>query len=190
MFLSFSLSRQPHQAALVGDGLRQQLGPRLAWTLPANQPSSQTPTSKGLPSALSRNTARSRREGDPSGKMCFDVQKPFHSPPRARTSAAGSPSFHGLTPGSLLGRCPVRSLHVARFQSCYPHSSAVCLSVCPSPVLYSPFLSQSPPLRILLSSWEATQSFRKIPSHVHLRRTVSALVLGLVHSVVPGLRGE
>ncbi|XP_028737129.1 gamma-tubulin complex component 3 [Peromyscus leucopus] len=63
------LPGQPHQAALVGDGLRQQLGPRLAWTLPANQPSSQTPTSKGLPSALSRNTARSRREGDPSGSL-------------------------------------------------------------------------------------------------------------------------
>ncbi|KAL6076776.1 hypothetical protein STEG23_002040, partial [Scotinomys teguina] len=63
------LPGQPHQAAGVGDGLRQQLAPRLAWTLTANQPSSQTPTSKGFPNALSRNMTRSRRDGDPSGTL-------------------------------------------------------------------------------------------------------------------------
>lgn len=66
-------SRQSHQAPGVGDGLRQQLGPRLAWTLSASQSSSQTPTSKGLPNALSRSMTRSRRDGDPSGKMCFGI---------------------------------------------------------------------------------------------------------------------
>lgn len=60
------LPGQSHQAPGVGDGLRQQLGPRLAWTLTGNQPS-QTPTSKAFPNALSRNLTRSRREGDPGG---------------------------------------------------------------------------------------------------------------------------
>lgn len=64
-----TFSRQCHQAPAVGDGLRQQLGPRLAWTLAGNQPSSQTPTSKGFPNALSRNLTRSRREGDPGGTL-------------------------------------------------------------------------------------------------------------------------
>ncbi|XP_055468477.1 gamma-tubulin complex component 3-like, partial [Psammomys obesus] len=64
------LPGQSHQAPGVGDGLRQQLGPRLAWTMTTNQPSSQTPTSKGFPNALSRNiTTRSRREGDLSGTL-------------------------------------------------------------------------------------------------------------------------
>ncbi|GAB1292989.1 Gamma-tubulin complex component 3 [Apodemus speciosus] len=63
------LPGQSHQVPGVGDGLRQQLGPRLAWTLTGNQPSSQTPTSKGLPNALSRNLTRSRREGDPGGSL-------------------------------------------------------------------------------------------------------------------------
>ncbi|XP_027243646.1 gamma-tubulin complex component 3 [Cricetulus griseus] len=63
------LPGQSHQAPGVGDGLRQQLGPRLAWSLTTNQPSSQTPTSKGFPNALSRNMTRSRREGDPSGTL-------------------------------------------------------------------------------------------------------------------------
>lgn len=63
------LPGQSHQAPGVGDGLRQQLGPRLAWTLTGNQPSSQTPTSKGFPNALSRNLTRSRREGDPGGTL-------------------------------------------------------------------------------------------------------------------------
>lgn len=60
------LPGQSHQAPGVGDGLRQQLGPRLAWTLTGNQPS-QTPTSKAFPNALSRNLTRSRREGDLGG---------------------------------------------------------------------------------------------------------------------------
>ncbi|XP_021074446.1 gamma-tubulin complex component 3 isoform X2 [Mus pahari] len=63
------LPGQSHQAPGVGDGLRQQLGPRLAWTLTGNQPSSQTPTSRGFPNALSRNPTRSRREGDPGGTL-------------------------------------------------------------------------------------------------------------------------
>ncbi|KAK7805722.1 hypothetical protein U0070_010943 [Myodes glareolus] len=63
------LPGQSHQAPGVGDGLRQQLGPRLAWTLSASQSSSQTPTSKGLPNALSRSMTRSRRDGDPSGTL-------------------------------------------------------------------------------------------------------------------------
>ncbi|XP_030878989.1 gamma-tubulin complex component 3-like, partial [Leptonychotes weddellii] len=58
---------QPHHAPGVGDCLRQQLGSRLAWTLTANQPSSQTTTSKGLPNAVSRNMTRPRREGDAGG---------------------------------------------------------------------------------------------------------------------------
>ncbi|XP_044106066.1 gamma-tubulin complex component 3 isoform X4 [Neovison vison] len=62
-----SISVQPHHAPGVGDGLRQQLGSRVAWTLTANQPSSQTTTSKGLPSAVSRNMTRPRREGDAGG---------------------------------------------------------------------------------------------------------------------------
>ncbi|VCX42908.1 unnamed protein product [Gulo gulo] len=61
------LPGQPHHAPGVGDGLRQQLGSRLAWTLTANQPSSQTTTSKGLPNAVSRNMTRPRREGDTGG---------------------------------------------------------------------------------------------------------------------------
>ncbi|XP_040589388.1 gamma-tubulin complex component 3 isoform X1 [Mesocricetus auratus] len=63
------LPGQSHQAPGVGDGLRQQLAPRLAWTLTASQPSSQTPTSKGVPNALSRSMTRSRREGDLSGTL-------------------------------------------------------------------------------------------------------------------------
>ncbi|XP_047576402.1 gamma-tubulin complex component 3 isoform X7 [Lutra lutra] len=62
-----STHRQPHHTPGVGDGLRQQLGARLAWTLTANQPSSQTTTSKGLPNAVSRNMTRPRREGDVGG---------------------------------------------------------------------------------------------------------------------------
>ncbi|XP_012878295.1 PREDICTED: gamma-tubulin complex component 3 [Dipodomys ordii] len=61
------LPGQSHQAPGVGDCLRQQLGSRLAWTINTNQPSSQTPTSKGIPNSLSRNTPRSRRDGDTSG---------------------------------------------------------------------------------------------------------------------------
>ncbi|KAM5288975.1 gamma-tubulin complex component 3 isoform 2-T2 [Ctenodactylus gundi] len=61
------LPGQSHQAPGVGDCLRQQLGSRLAWTLSANQPSSQTPPSKGVPNAASRNVTRSRREGDTGG---------------------------------------------------------------------------------------------------------------------------
>ncbi|XP_058598309.1 gamma-tubulin complex component 3 isoform X4 [Neofelis nebulosa] len=57
----------PHHTPGVGDCLRQQLGSRLAWTLTANQPSSQTTTSKGLPNTVSRNVTRPRREGDASG---------------------------------------------------------------------------------------------------------------------------
>ncbi|XP_032102139.1 gamma-tubulin complex component 3 isoform X1 [Sapajus apella] len=63
------LPGQSHQAPGVGDCLRQQLGSRLAWTLTANQPSSQATTSKGVPNALSRNMTRSRREGDTGGTM-------------------------------------------------------------------------------------------------------------------------
>ncbi|XP_053765700.1 gamma-tubulin complex component 3 isoform X6 [Panthera pardus] len=61
------LPGQPHHTPGVGDCLRQQLGSRLAWTLTANQPSSQTTTSKGLPNTVSRNVTRPRREGDASG---------------------------------------------------------------------------------------------------------------------------
>nr|XP_051697641.1 gamma-tubulin complex component 3 isoform X1 [Oryctolagus cuniculus] len=61
------LPGQPHQAPGVGDGLRQQLGSRLAWTLSANQPSSQASTSKGIPNSASRNTTRPRRDGDTGG---------------------------------------------------------------------------------------------------------------------------
>ncbi|XP_017357745.1 gamma-tubulin complex component 3 isoform X2 [Cebus imitator] len=63
------LPGQSHQAPGVGDCLRQQLGSRLAWTLTANQPSSQATTSKGVPNAVSRNMTRSRREGDTGGTM-------------------------------------------------------------------------------------------------------------------------
>nr|XP_020019365.1 gamma-tubulin complex component 3 isoform X2 [Castor canadensis]XP_020019366.1 gamma-tubulin complex component 3 isoform X2 [Castor canadensis] len=63
------LPGQSHQAPGVGDCFRQQLGSRLAWTITANQPSSQTPTSKGVPNALSRNMTRSRRDGDVGGTM-------------------------------------------------------------------------------------------------------------------------
>ncbi|KAM4859980.1 LOW QUALITY PROTEIN: gamma-tubulin complex component 3 [Thomomys bottae] len=63
------LPGQSHQGPGVGDGLRQQLGSRLAWTISTGQPSSQTPTSKGIPNSLSRNTSRSRRDGDTSGIM-------------------------------------------------------------------------------------------------------------------------
>ncbi|XP_040480687.1 gamma-tubulin complex component 3 isoform X4 [Ursus maritimus] len=61
------LPGQPHHTPGVGDCLRQQLGSRLAWTLTANQPSSQTTTSKGLPNTVSRNATRPRREGDVGG---------------------------------------------------------------------------------------------------------------------------
>ncbi|XP_045338376.1 gamma-tubulin complex component 3 isoform X7 [Leopardus geoffroyi] len=61
------LPGQPHHTPGVGDCLRQQLGSRLAWTLTASQPSSQTTTSKGLPNTVSRNVTRPRREGDASG---------------------------------------------------------------------------------------------------------------------------
>ncbi|XP_054384693.1 gamma-tubulin complex component 3 isoform X1 [Pongo abelii] len=63
------LPGQSNQAPGVGDCLRQQLGSRLAWTLTANQPSSQATTSKGVPNAVSRNMTRSRREGDTGGTM-------------------------------------------------------------------------------------------------------------------------
>ncbi|XP_069323127.1 gamma-tubulin complex component 3 isoform X3 [Eulemur rufifrons] len=63
------LPGQSHQAPGVGDCLRQQLGSRLAWTLTANQPSSQTTTSRGIPNTVSRNMTRSRREGDTGGTM-------------------------------------------------------------------------------------------------------------------------
>uniref|UniRef100_A0A8C2ULA3 Tubulin gamma complex component 3 n=1 Tax=Chinchilla lanigera TaxID=34839 RepID=A0A8C2ULA3_CHILA len=63
------LPGQSHQGSGVGDCLRQQLGSRLAWTLTASQPSSQTPTSKGIPCAMSRNMTRARRDGDASGTM-------------------------------------------------------------------------------------------------------------------------
>lgn len=58
---------QSHQGLSVGDCFRQQLGSRLAWTLTASQPPSQTSTSKGIPSAVSRNVMRARRDGDSSG---------------------------------------------------------------------------------------------------------------------------
>nr|XP_012421074.1 PREDICTED: gamma-tubulin complex component 3 isoform X3 [Odobenus rosmarus divergens] len=61
------LPGQPHHAPGVGDCLRQQLGSRLAWTLTANQPCSQTTTSKGLSNTVSRNVTRPRREGDAGG---------------------------------------------------------------------------------------------------------------------------
>ncbi|XP_065752030.1 gamma-tubulin complex component 3 isoform X3 [Phocoena phocoena] len=63
------LPGQSHPAPGVGDCLRQQLGSRLAWTLTANQPSLQTTTSKGVPSAVSRNVTRPRREGDAGGAV-------------------------------------------------------------------------------------------------------------------------
>ncbi|ELW47485.1 Gamma-tubulin complex component 3 [Tupaia chinensis] len=60
------LPGQSHQAPGVGDSLRQQLGSRLAWTLTANQSSSQATASKGVPNAASRHVPRPRREGDPA----------------------------------------------------------------------------------------------------------------------------
>ncbi|XP_067569746.1 gamma-tubulin complex component 3 isoform X3 [Pseudorca crassidens] len=63
------LPGQSHPAPGAGDGLRQQLSSRLAWTLTANQPSLQTTTSKGVPSAVSRNVTRPRREGDAGGAV-------------------------------------------------------------------------------------------------------------------------
>lgn len=62
------LSRQSHPGPGTGDCLRQQLGARLAWTLTASQPSLQTTTSKGVPSAASRNVTRPRRDGDTGGE--------------------------------------------------------------------------------------------------------------------------
>ncbi|KAM5278748.1 gamma-tubulin complex component 3 isoform 2-T2 [Hipposideros larvatus] len=64
-----SISIQSHPTPGVGDCLRQQLGSRLAWTLTANQPSLQTTTSKGIPSTVSRNITRPRREGDTGGAV-------------------------------------------------------------------------------------------------------------------------
>nr|XP_031532028.1 gamma-tubulin complex component 3 [Vicugna pacos] len=61
--------RQAHPAPGVGDGLRQQLGSRLAWTLSTNQPSLQTATSKGVPGAASRGVTRPRRDGDAGGAV-------------------------------------------------------------------------------------------------------------------------
>uniref|UniRef100_A0A480TXD0 Gamma-tubulin complex component 3 isoform 1 n=1 Tax=Sus scrofa TaxID=9823 RepID=A0A480TXD0_PIG len=58
------LPGQPLPAPGVGDGLRQQLGSRLAWTLTASQPSLPSTTSKAVPSSGSRGAARPRREGD------------------------------------------------------------------------------------------------------------------------------
>lgn len=59
-----SSCRQSLPAPGVGDGLRQQLGSRLAWTLTASQPSLPSTTSKAVPSSGSRGAARPRREGD------------------------------------------------------------------------------------------------------------------------------
>ncbi|KAB1267567.1 Gamma-tubulin complex component 3, partial [Camelus dromedarius] len=63
------LPGQAHPAPGVGDGLRQQLGSRLAWTLSTNQPSLQTATSKGVPGAASRGVTRPRRDGDAGGAV-------------------------------------------------------------------------------------------------------------------------
>ncbi|XP_040847058.1 gamma-tubulin complex component 3 isoform X1 [Ochotona curzoniae] len=63
------LPGQSQPAPGVGDCLRPQLGSRLAWTLTANQPSSQAPPSRGVPNSASRNTPRSRRDGDGSGTV-------------------------------------------------------------------------------------------------------------------------
>ncbi|XP_032879048.1 gamma-tubulin complex component 3 isoform X2 [Amblyraja radiata] len=57
------LPGQTYQSTATADTMRQQLGSRLAWALSAAQPSS-LPTSKGLPSSISRNMSRLRREGD------------------------------------------------------------------------------------------------------------------------------
>ncbi|XP_055985774.1 gamma-tubulin complex component 3 isoform X2 [Sorex fumeus] len=62
-----SSSVQTQQAPGVGDCLRQQLGSRLAWTLTANPPSSQTASSKGTPCSAARTVARPRRDGDAGG---------------------------------------------------------------------------------------------------------------------------
>ncbi|CAN0563381.1 unnamed protein product [Rangifer tarandus platyrhynchus] len=63
------LPGQSHPGPGMGDCLRQQLGARLAWTLTASQPSLQTTTSKGVPSAASRNVTRPRRDGDTGGAV-------------------------------------------------------------------------------------------------------------------------
>ncbi|MXQ89704.1 hypothetical protein E5288_WYG011533 [Bos mutus] len=63
------LFRQSHLGPGTGDCLRQQLGARLAWTLTASQPSLQTTTSKGVPSAASRSMTRPRRDGDAGGAV-------------------------------------------------------------------------------------------------------------------------
>ncbi|KAG8521147.1 Gamma-tubulin complex component 3 [Galemys pyrenaicus] len=62
-----SISTQTHPALGLGDGLRQQLGPRLAWTLTAHQPSAQIAASKGLPGTTARSTPRPQRDGDVGG---------------------------------------------------------------------------------------------------------------------------
>uniref|UniRef100_A0A8C3WBL9 Tubulin gamma complex component 3 n=1 Tax=Catagonus wagneri TaxID=51154 RepID=A0A8C3WBL9_9CETA len=63
------LPGQPLQAPGVGDGLRQQLGSRLAWTLTASQPSLQSTTSKAVPNSVSRSTVRPKRDGDAGGSV-------------------------------------------------------------------------------------------------------------------------
>ncbi|KAB0341383.1 hypothetical protein FD754_018309 [Muntiacus muntjak] len=63
------LPGQSHPGPGTGDCFRQQLGARLAWTLTASQPSLQTTTSKGVPSAASRNVTRPRRDGDTGGAV-------------------------------------------------------------------------------------------------------------------------
>ncbi|XP_027413792.1 gamma-tubulin complex component 3 [Bos indicus x Bos taurus] len=63
------LPGQSHLGPGTGDCLRQQLGARLAWTLTASQPSLQTTTSKGVPSAASRSMTRPRRDGDAGGAV-------------------------------------------------------------------------------------------------------------------------
>ncbi|KAG8452117.1 hypothetical protein GDO86_004057 [Hymenochirus boettgeri] len=60
---------QSYQTPNMGDSLRQQLGSRLAWTLAAGQQPTLQSTAKGLPSVMSRNVPRTRREGDLSGSV-------------------------------------------------------------------------------------------------------------------------
>ncbi|XP_067842763.1 gamma-tubulin complex component 3 isoform X2 [Heptranchias perlo] len=57
------LPGQTYQTTGTGDIMRQQLGSRFAWALTGAQPPSLS-TSKGLPSSISRNMSRLRREGE------------------------------------------------------------------------------------------------------------------------------
>ncbi|XP_060039852.1 gamma-tubulin complex component 3, partial [Erinaceus europaeus] len=63
------LPGQTHPAAGVGDGLRQQLGSRLAWTLSTNPTQPPAASSRGFPGSAFRGGTRLRRDGDAGGAV-------------------------------------------------------------------------------------------------------------------------